>query len=43
MHAMMSAGPGAFSLFTRIVDGRSTIARQLRRPGVTATVAALSR
>ena len=43
MHAMMSAGPGGFGLFTRIVDGRSTFARQLRRPGVTATVAALSR
>ncbi|MDT3445556.1 MULTISPECIES: FAD-dependent monooxygenase [unclassified Pseudofrankia] len=43
MHTMMSAGPGAFGLFTRIIDGRSTIARQLRRPGVTATVAALSR
>ncbi|MBX6389444.1 MAG: geranylgeranyl reductase family protein [Frankia sp.] len=43
MHAMMSAGPGAFGLFTRIVDGRSTIGRQLDRPGVRATVAALSR
>ncbi|OHV39908.1 MULTISPECIES: geranylgeranyl reductase family protein [Pseudofrankia] len=43
MHTMMSAGPGAFGLFTRIIDGRSTIARQLRRPAVTATVAALSR
>ncbi|ONH30713.1 geranylgeranyl reductase family protein [Pseudofrankia asymbiotica] len=43
MHMMMSAGPGGFGLFNRIIDGRSTIARQLRRPGVTAAVAALSR
>ncbi|MBL7502099.1 geranylgeranyl reductase family protein [Frankia sp. CNm7] len=43
MHATMSAGPGAFGLFTRIIDGRSTIARQLARPGVTAAVARLSR
>jgi geranylgeranyl reductase family protein len=43
MHAAMSGGPGAFGLFTRIVDGRSTIARQLGRPGVARTVAALAR
>jgi flavin-dependent dehydrogenase len=42
MHAMMR-GPGVFGLFTRIIEGRSTVARQLRRPGVTAAVAALSK
>lgn len=43
MHGLMSTVPGAFGLFTRIIDGRSTIARQLARPGITRTVAALSR
>jgi geranylgeranyl reductase family protein len=43
MHGLMAAGPGAFGLFSRIVDGRSTMARQLRRPGVRRAVAALSR
>ncbi|WP_045876823.1 geranylgeranyl reductase family protein [Pseudofrankia sp. DC12] len=43
MHGLMSALPGGFSLFTRIIDGRSTVARQLGRPGVTRIVAALSR
>ncbi|WP_420497358.1 geranylgeranyl reductase family protein [Parafrankia sp. FMc2] len=43
MHAMMAAFPGTFGLFSRIVDGRSTVARQLRRPGVAAAVAALSK
>ena len=43
MHGLMSAGPGAFGLFTRIIDGRSTVARQLARRGVSKAVAALSR
>jgi flavin-dependent dehydrogenase len=43
MHGLMAGFPGAFGLFTRIIDGRSTVARQLARPGVTRTVAALSR
>jgi geranylgeranyl reductase family protein len=43
MHGMLAAGPGGFGLFTRIIEGRSTIARQLARPGVTRSVAALSR
>jgi hypothetical protein len=43
MHGLMSAGPGAFGLFTRIIDGRSTVARQLARRGVSRAVAALSR
>ncbi|THJ56481.1 geranylgeranyl reductase family protein [Candidatus Frankia alpina] len=42
MHALMS-GPGTFGLFTRLIEGRTTVARQLRRPGVRAAVAALSR
>ncbi|KPM52962.1 geranylgeranyl reductase [Frankia sp. R43] len=43
MHAMMVGVPGTFGLFSRIVEGRSTVARQLRRPGVAAAVAALAR
>ncbi|EIV95215.1 geranylgeranyl reductase family protein [Frankia sp. QA3] len=42
MHALM-AGPGTFGLFTRLIQGRTTVARQLRRPGVRAAVAALGR
>ncbi|KDA44135.1 geranylgeranyl reductase family protein [Frankia sp. B2] len=40
MHTVMAA-PGTFGLFTRLIEGRTTIARQLRRPGVRAAVAAL--
>ena len=43
MHAAMAGVPGAFGLFTRIVDGRSTIGRQLDRRGVSRTIDALSR
>ncbi|MBL7494602.1 geranylgeranyl reductase family protein [Frankia sp. AgW1.1] len=43
MHGLMAGFPGAFGLFTRIIDGRSTVARQLARPGVTRLVATLSR
>ncbi|WP_462186136.1 geranylgeranyl reductase family protein, partial [Frankia sp. CcWB2] len=42
MHTVM-AGPGAFGLFTRLIEGRTTIARQLRRPGVRTAVAVLGR
>ncbi|KJE22236.1 geranylgeranyl reductase family protein [Frankia torreyi] len=42
MHALM-AGPGTFGLFTRLIEGRTTVARQLRRPGVRTAVAALGR
>ncbi|MCM3884941.1 geranylgeranyl reductase family protein [Frankia sp. R82] len=42
MH-MLLASPGTFGLFTRLIEGRTTVARQLRRPGVRAAVAALSR
>ncbi len=39
-HALL-AGPG-FGLFQRLVDGRSTFARQLRRPGAARVMKALS-
>ncbi|SNQ51452.1 Geranylgeranyl reductase family protein [Frankia canadensis] len=42
MHAIL-ASPGTFGLFTRLIEGRTTVARQLRRPGVRAVVAALAR
>jgi flavin-dependent dehydrogenase len=42
MHLTLAV-PGAFGLFGRIIDGRSTVARQLRRPGVQRAVAALAR
>jgi hypothetical protein len=42
MHAIL-ASPGTFGLFTRLIEGRTTVARQLRRPGVRAAVAALAR
>ncbi|WP_462166428.1 geranylgeranyl reductase family protein [Frankia sp. AiPs1] len=42
MHALLSS-PGTFGLFTRLIEGRTTIARQLRRPGVRAAVVALAR
>ncbi|MCK9897074.1 geranylgeranyl reductase family protein [Frankia sp. AgB32] len=42
MHALLSS-PGTFGLFTRLIEGRTTVARQLRRPGVRAAVAALAR
>ncbi|MCK9920755.1 geranylgeranyl reductase family protein [Frankia sp. AgPm24] len=41
MHALLSS-PGTFGLFTRLIEGRTTVARQLRRPGVRAVVAALA-
>lgn len=40
-HALL-AGPG-FGLFRRLVDGRSTFARQLRRPGAARLLEGLSR
>jgi geranylgeranyl reductase family protein len=40
-HALL-AGPG-FGLFRRLVDGRSTFARQLRRPGAARLLTGLSR
>ncbi|TCJ35283.1 geranylgeranyl reductase family protein [Parafrankia sp. BMG5.11] len=43
MHTMMTRVPGTFGLFGRIIEGRSTIARQLRRPGMAAVIAALGR
>ena len=43
MHTMMTVVPGTFGLFSRIIEGRSTVARQLRRPGVTRAIEALSR
>ncbi|CAO5253641.1 Geranylgeranyl reductase family protein [Frankia sp. AgKG'84/4] len=42
MHALLSS-PGTFGLFTRLIEGRTTVARQLRRPGVRAAVTALAR
>ncbi len=43
LHAFLTAVPGGFGLFGRIVEGRSTVANQLRRPGVRAVTAALTR
>jgi flavin-dependent dehydrogenase len=43
MHTFLAGFPGAFGLFSRVIEGRSTVARQLRRPGVRAGVAALAR
>jgi flavin-dependent dehydrogenase len=40
-HALL-AGPG-FGLFQRLVDGRSTFARQIRRPGAAAVLHRLAR
>ena len=40
-HALL-AGPG-FGLFRRLVDGRSTFARQLRRPGAARAMVLLRR
>jgi flavin-dependent dehydrogenase len=42
MHALMAGVPGGFGLFERIISGRSTVARQLRRPGVRAAMAMLA-
>jgi flavin-dependent dehydrogenase len=43
MHGLLAVGPGALGLFGRIIEGRSTVARQLRRPGARPAVRALSR
>ncbi len=43
LHALLTCMPGTFGLFGRIVDGRTTVARQLRRPGVRAVTGALAR
>lgn len=43
MHGIMAAGPGTFGLFIRLIEGRTTVARQLRRPGVSRVVEALGR
>jgi geranylgeranyl reductase family protein len=43
MHSFLTGVPGAFGLFSRVIEGRSTVARQLRRPGVRTAVAALGR
>ncbi|SBW17301.1 hypothetical protein FDG2_0154 [Candidatus Protofrankia californiensis] len=43
LHAFLAAVPGGFGLFGRIMEGRSTVANQLRRPGVRAVTAALTR
>jgi geranylgeranyl reductase family protein len=42
LHGVIAATPVGFPLFRRIIDGRTTIARQLRRPGVHRVIAALS-
>ncbi len=42
MHALMVAMPGGFGLFERIISGRSTVARQLRRPVVRAVASVLA-
>ncbi len=43
LHALLTCMPGTFGLFGRIVDGRTTVARQLRRPGVRSVTAAITR
>ncbi|WP_242605464.1 geranylgeranyl reductase family protein [Frankia sp. Cppng1_Ct_nod] len=43
LHALLTCVPGTFGLFGRIVEGRSTVARQLRRPGVRRVTAAITR
>jgi geranylgeranyl reductase family protein len=43
MHLTMSTVPGAFGLFTRIIDGTSTVSHQLQRRRVGSVVGVLSR
>jgi geranylgeranyl reductase family protein len=43
LHALLAGMPGAVGLFERIVDGRTTVARQLRRPGVRPMITMITR
>jgi geranylgeranyl reductase family protein len=43
LHGILTATPVGFPLFGRIIDGRTTVARQLRRPGVLPLLRAMSR
>jgi geranylgeranyl reductase family protein len=42
LHGVLTATPVGFPLFGRIIDGSSTVARQLRRPGVSRLIRAMS-
>ncbi len=43
LYASLAVVPGGFGLFGRMLAGRSTVANQLRRPGVRALTAAITR
>jgi flavin-dependent dehydrogenase len=42
LHGVLVGMPGAFGLFQRLIDGRTTLTRQVGRPGVARVLARLA-